>query len=420
MTTEAKVAQIGLDGHRTFSNATARDGQGRVMWRQRLEHRDRPALAAELGRWPAGTPVVLEATFGWGWLSDELADAGLEPHLASSKKVAAWREARGIAKSNRTDADLLSELEMGRRWWEVWWAPAEVRDRREWMRYRMTLVQLSTGLKNRIHAVLHRHGIVSEYSDLFGRDGRAFLELLVAPGDATLCDSGRAVLAGYLKLLRQLRDAIAEVTRELRRQLERHPAARRLRTLPGIAWILAYTIVAEVGRIERFKNAKHLASYSLLAPRSYDSGDDDGSDPKGRHVGHAGRRTLKWAWIQAAHGAVRSGGRFREIFDRVSDGGKKNRGRAYIAVAHELCRVAYVLWKQDRDWSAQPPPRPGQEHARERESQKHARQRDSQKATKRDKRRNDRDAAQRSIAMKQQARSGTGQPDHPMVAALTM
>lgn len=387
-----KVAQIGLDSHRTFSNATARDGEGRVLWRQRLEHADRPALAQRLRQWPPGTPVLLEATFGWGWMSDELADAELEPHLVSSKKVAAWRDARGIAKSNRTDADLLSELEMSRRWWEVWLAPVEVRDQREWLRYRMTLVALSSGVKNRIHAALHRHGIVSEESDLFGRSGRAFLKLLVAPGDATLRDSARAVLSGYLRLLEQLRRQIAAVTRELRRQLQRHPAASRLRSLPGIAWILAYTIVAEVGRIERFRGAKHLASYSLLVPRSYDSGEDDGSDPHGRHVGHAGRRTLKWAWIEAAHGAVRSGGRFREIFDRRSDGGKKNRGRAYIAVAHELCRVAYSLWKQDRDWSEKPPQRPGRGRA------KRPRQRRSEQ---------------------RRTRPGTGQPEFPMVDALT-
>ena len=389
----AKVAQIGLDGHRTFSNATARDSEGRVMWRQRLEHADRPALAEQLRQWPAGTPVLLEATFGWGWMSDELADAELEPYLVSSKKVAAWRDARGIAKSNRTDADLLSELEMSRRWWEVWLAPVEVRDQREWLRYRMTLVALSTGVKNRIHAVLHRHGIVNEESDLFGRSGRQFLKLLMAPGDATLRDSARAVLSGYLKLLEQLRRQIAAVTRELRRQLQRHPAAGRLRSLPGIAWILAYTIVAEVGRIERFPSAKHLASYSLLVPRSYDSGDDDGSDPHGRHVGHAGRRTLKWAWIEAAHGAVRSGGRFRVIFDRHSDGGKKNRCRAYIAVAHELCRVAYSLWKQDRDWSEKPPQRPGQRPAKRRPGKRQPDQR--------------------------RTRPGTGQPEFPMVGALT-
>lgn len=387
-----KVAQIGLDCHRTFSNATARDGEGRVLWRERLQHDDRPALAGQLERWPAGTPVLLEATFGWGWMSDELAQAKLEPHLVSSKKVAAWRDARGIAKSNRTDADLLSELEMTRRWWEVWLAPVQVRDRREWLRYRMTLVALATSVKNRIHAVLHRHGIVRPESDLFGVSGRQFLKLLVAPGDATLRDSARAVLSGYLRLLDQLRGQIAAVTRELRRQLQRQPAAGRLRSLPGIAWILAYTIVAEVGRIERFPSAKHLASYSLLVPRSYDSGDDDGSDPHGRHVGHAGRRTLKWAWIVAAHGAVKSGGRFRAIFDRHSDGGKKNRGRSYIAVAHELCRVAYALWKQDRNWSVKPPERPG--------------------------RRTGKRSGQRT-APEDRTRPGTGQPDHPMVAAAT-
>jgi len=143
MIKDERVTQIGLDCHRKFSSATARDAQGIVRWRQRLEHGDREALRKELRDWPEGTPVILEGTFGWGWLSDELAAAGLKPHLASSKKVAAWRDARGLAKSNRTDADLLSELwSQQPRWWEVWLAPAEVRSQREWLRYRMTLVRL--------------------------------------------------------------------------------------------------------------------------------------------------------------------------------------------------------------------------------------------------------------------------------------
>jgi transposase len=121
--------------------------------------------------------VILEGTFGWGWLGDELSAAGLDPHLANSKKVASWRDARGLAKSNRVDADLLSELwNQQPRWWEVWLAPAEVRGQREWFRYRMSLVKTQTTLKNRIHAVLHRHGIVNEHSDLFGVKGRLFLQ----------------------------------------------------------------------------------------------------------------------------------------------------------------------------------------------------------------------------------------------------
>ena len=97
--------------------------------------------------------------------------------------------------------------------------------------------------------------------------------------------------------------------------------------LPGVGPVLAHTILAEVGDFRRFRSAKYLASYSLLAPRALDSGEDDQEAPKGRHVGHIGRRTLKWAWIEAAHGAVRRGGRFREVFDRYTEGGKPVHGR---------------------------------------------------------------------------------------------
>ena len=360
MGTSVNVSQIGLDVHRKFSKVTARGSDGKVAWRQRLEHGDRVRLREQLERWPKGTPVVLEGTFGWGWISDELEAAGLDPHLASSRKVAGWRKARGLAKSNRTDADLVSELPFEReRWWEVWLAPPEVRDQREWLRYRMTLVRTQTGLKNRIHAIMHRHGILREQSDLFGRDGRRFLSLLVAPKDATLPDSARATLKGYLQQLDHVRWQISAVTREFRKQVQASPSALRLKTIPGIAWILSYTILAEVGRIERFRSAKHLVSYSLLAPLADDSGDEDDQPPKGRHVGHVGRRTLKWAFIEAAHGAVRKGGRLRKLFDRRTNGGKRDKNRGYITVANELCRISYVCWKKQLDYTVEPSPRPG-------------------------------------------------------------
>ncbi len=382
MRRSARVTHMGLDIHRNFSQATARDEQGRVLWRARLPHADRQVLRRQLGEWPK-VPVVLEATFGWGWLSDELAAAGQEPHLASSRKAAGWRDAQGIAKSNRTDADLLSDLwSEKKRWWEVWLAPPEVRDQREWLRYRMSLVRLQTGIKNRIHATLHRHGIVNPHSDLFGTAGRRWLALLVseAPQQSLMRDSGRRTLKGQLLLLEQVRRLIAQATRELRQQVRHLPPALRLMSLPGISWVLAYSIVAEIGRIERFRSGRNLATYSLLVPKADDTGDESDTTPLGRRIGHAGRLTLKWAWIEAAHGAVRRGGRFKAIFDRRSDNGKRDRGRAYIAVAHELCRIAYVLWKKEVNYTDCPPPRPG-----------------SPSAT---------------------SRPGTGQPDHPMVPAL--
>jgi transposase len=358
------VSRIGLDCHRTFSLATARDAQCRVVWRQRLGHADRIALREKLSRWPAGTPVVLEGSFGWGWMCDELTVCRLDPHLANSRKVSAWREARGMAKTNKIDADLLSELWGEQtRWWEVWLAPPEVRDRREWLRYRMGLVMVQTQVKNRIHATLHRNGIINDQSDLFGVAGHRMLSQLVnEEKDASpLRASGRQTLKGQLVLLAQVRRLIAQVTREFRRTLSKCEEGRFLTSLPGVSWVLGYTILAEVGDFDRFKNARHLVSYSLLAPVADDSGEDgeDGRPPAGRRLGQAGRQTLQWAWIEAARGAVRKSARFRDVFNRRTDHGKRDRGRGYITVANQLCRVAYSVCTKRVNYTEVPPARPG-------------------------------------------------------------
>jgi transposase len=359
MGSPSKVTQIGLDVHKKFSLASLRDGSGRVVAREKLDHADRSAMRQRLSHWPAGTPVILEGTFGWGWVSDELSAGGLEPHLASSRKTAAWRQGRGLAKSNKIDADLLGELwDQKPRWWEVWLAPQEVRDQRELLRHRMGLVAMQTSMKNRIHATLHRHGIISELSDLFGVAGRRFLALLVND-EQSLRETARRTLKDQLVLLDQLRRSIARATRQFRATMRRSEPGRRLMTLPGVSSVLAYTIVAEIGRIERFADSRCLLRYSLLAPEADDSGEDRPGKPIGRRIGHAGRATLQWAWITAAHGAARKDPMFRAVFNRRTDNGKQDRGRGYITVANRMCRIGYAMWKNRTDYQEVAPPRPG-------------------------------------------------------------
>ena len=354
------VVGIGQDVHRTFSILASRDARGKVVRRERLEHEDRAKLRARLKQYPPGTVVILEASFGWGWMSDEVEAAGLVPRLANSHKVAKWRQTRGPAKSNRRDAELLSELSFERgTWWEVWRAPAAVRRLRELMRHRMALVGHQTMLKNRIHAALHRQGIVQGFSDLFGVGGLRWLAQLVEDGEVPLTDSARLVINDNLKMLSAARRRLAGMLRLYRGELRSSPAMRHLRSLPGVGLLLAFTIMAEIGDIGRFATARHLASYSLLAPIANDSGDDDGTNALGRHVGHVGRGTLKWAWVEAAHAASRRKGEFAELFNRVTDGGQRNRSRGYIAVAHELCRRAYVLLRKQVNYSPLRPARPG-------------------------------------------------------------
>ncbi len=362
---EVKVTAMGLDVHYKFSTVTMRDEQGRIAARERLEHTDRTALRARLAQWPKGVPAVVEASFGWGWLSDELAAAGMDVHLSNCYKVEQMRKARGECKTNRKDADLLSLLPWeAEPWWRIWLVPPEVREQREWMRYRADLVGVQTQTKSRICALFHRHGVFHEFSDLFGCKGRSFLAELCGEGrhaGGVLPPGALAALRGQVRLLDQVRQQLAEVARRLRRVLAHDELTQRLAGIPGFGLVLAHVLKSEIGQIERFGgNHNRLASYSLLGPRANDTGEDDRSQsPLGRHLGQRGNRTLKWAFIEAAHGAVRHGGRWRAVFDRATKGGKKDRNRGYIRVARELVAVVTAVWKNGTTYQERPPARPG-------------------------------------------------------------
>ncbi len=233
-------------------------------------------------------------------------------------------------------------------------APPEVRQRRERMRYRIALVRLHGGVKNRIHAILHRLGILHSFSDLFGKGGRTFLEKLDLP------EASQAVLSGYLRLLDHLREEIEQVEKWMRRNLPQDEVVRWLKTLPGIGVVLAHVIRAEIGQIERFPSYRHLGSYSGLAPLSDDSADRHGR----RHCSPACNHTLRWALIEAATGVLATKGtkawRLRRLYGRLSGGGHYNKNQAKVALARELIKLVYVVWSKGEPYTETPPPRPGQ------------------------------------------------------------
>jgi transposase len=400
------VVGAGVDVHYKFSTVAMVNESGRVVRRERLDHPDRQALRGRLAQWPVGMTAVMEASFGWGWLSDLMEESGIDVRLANCFKVEKMRQARGQVKTNDKDAALLAPLPAeSSNWWEVWRAPREVRTRREWMRHRMDLVGMQTAIKCRVHAIFHRHGIFHEFSDLFGGKGRQFLSDLCEgrDGQSHLLDDDGAcsALRDNMEMLKELRRLLARIAVALRSELERSPQARCIQSVPGFGLILAHVVLAEIGDIKRFARSRSLANYSLLAPRCDDTGEaDPGKTPIGRHLGQRGNRVLKWAFIEAAHGAVRHGGMWREMFNRVTDNGRRDRGRGYIKVARALVDVVYAVLRDQRMYQERRPHQPPDGLTADSD------QACSDKA--------DRKAVIRGKAV---TRPGTGRLYHPMVAA---
>jgi transposase len=216
-----------------------------------------------------GEPVsaAIESMNGARFVHDRLELHGWQVEIADAQKV------KGLAplacKTDRIDAWVLAELARRDLVPTIWLPDPRVRAERERARWRLHLVRHRSSLKQRVHAVLLTHGKPCPVSDLFGVRGRQLLAQLGLP------EPWQGTIDASLRLIDELEREITECERELRRLGADHRYVPLLCTVPGISWVLAYTIAAEIGDIERFPSPRKLAGYSGLCPRVYQSGERD-------------------------------------------------------------------------------------------------------------------------------------------------
>lgn len=80
-------------------------------------------------------------------------------------------------------------------------------------------------------------------SDLFGVAGRKLLDRLDIP------EPWRGHVDSSLMLIDQLDRQIEEIVSELKAAGADHPYVPLLMSAPGVGWVVAYTIAAEIGDI---------------------------------------------------------------------------------------------------------------------------------------------------------------------------
>lgn len=327
---------VGMDIHKRFSQIAVIDKTGRVVERHRLNHSPKEELCDYFNQFPQDTQVVMEPTCGWGWLSDEISALGLEVILAHPLKVRLIAESQ--IKTDKVDALVLAQLQRSGFLPQAYLAPPEVRKLRELFRCRCRLVRMRTALKLQIHALLGRLGIFHNFSDLFGKTGRTFLDNL------SLESPYRQNLKGQLRVMDLLSKEIQQIEGIIKKRVREDPQAQRLMTIPGVGFMLAYLFISEIGDIRRFSSAQKLASYCGLVPLVKQSGGFV-------HYGHLtkmGNSLLRWGFIEAAQSAIRFNPELKLWADRIR--AKKGSGVAICAVARKLVHIVYQILTQQRDY----------------------------------------------------------------------
>src|SRR5215471_11091980 len=166
---------VGIDVHRKRSQVAVINEGGEMLANRNVPNGTRPVLGV-IGGLPPGTPVALEAAFGWGWLVELLEDYGFAPHLVHPSRCKAIASAR--LKNDKVDAAILAQLLRADLLPEAWIAPPAIRQLRALLRHRVALVRLRTRLRNRIHAIVADYGYDRPAGEYWSGPGRAWLAAL--------------------------------------------------------------------------------------------------------------------------------------------------------------------------------------------------------------------------------------------------
>jgi transposase len=150
---------VGIDLHRQRSVVVVLNEAGdRVSW-SRIDNTPLN-LAREVTAAGPEAEVAMEATWGWYWAADVIAECGNRLHLAHPLGIAGYANRR--VKNDIADATLLADLLRMGRLPEAWVAPPAIRELREEVRYRNKLSQLRAGLKAQVHQTLGKEGAIPE------------------------------------------------------------------------------------------------------------------------------------------------------------------------------------------------------------------------------------------------------------------
>lgn len=332
---------IAFDSHKHYTLMEREDAAtGRVVQR-RIEHRP-GAIVEALRGCAAGTRVAVEAMGSWYWIIGEIERAGLVPVLVHPRKAKLMMGM--INKTDKLDVHGLNRLQRNGTLPAVWIAPEGLRDLREVTRGRMILTQHRTRMKNRLQAILAKHGLaVQDCSDNFGPGARKQWPDLLAqlPPQTQWC---AGLLWEQLELVNQQIDQQEE---RLKTVMDVTPEIALLKTLPGVGLILASVMALEIGDVRRFASHERLASYAGTTPRVHSSGDKTRYGRLRPDV----NRILKWAFIEAGNSVAINASRrplchVSQLYRRLRH--RRGHAKAVGAVARHLAEACYwVLVKQE-------------------------------------------------------------------------
>ena len=323
---------VGIDVHKHFCQAALMDEKGILLHEFRFDNTQEGAhnlvnLAKSIN--PHVKAVVEPSANYWIKVYDKLEDEGVEIKLSNPLRTKAIAEAR--IKTDRLDAKTLAYLLRGDLVAESYVPTRKNRERRALIRHRASLMRMRVETKNRIHALLDKHELSHEYTDLFGKQGTEWLRSLQLP------TPDHQILQSNLQVLETLNAEVRNADIQIAKDATTEEQAKLLMTMPGVDYYAAMVLLSEIGDVKRFSSDEKLVSWVGLAPQTHQSGETHWTG----HISRKGSKRARWILTQCAQSARQHDPRMREFYERIER--KHGSSKAVVAVARKMLAIMYVM-----------------------------------------------------------------------------
>ena len=331
---------VGLDVHRSRTNAALLDeSTGELLSSRSVPTAEVPELIASL---PAPTRVVMEAGTTSMVLARTLKSCIDDVSVVNCTEARRQLKSMATAKTDRIDAENLAVAHSkGRLEYGLVWVPDPLTaELRVLTRTRIRLVRLRVSCQVQLRNVLDQINHPRVGGSMTSQATRRWLEEL------ELGRSESEVVDAFVDPMDKFTERIDLLEAQIGALSSDCEMCALLMTLPGVADVLASTMRAEIGAIERFPSARQLASYCGLPPATAESGGRE----SGRGMQSDGNRWLRWAFIEAAqHFACTSA--TQELspvkrFQRLAM--RKHRNVAKVALANRLTGIVFAMLRDRR------------------------------------------------------------------------
>ena len=273
--------------------------------------------------------LVVESTYNWYWLVDGLMDQGYKVHLAHPSAIKQYEGLKHV--DDKWDSFWLAHMKRLNILPEGYIYPKEERPVRDLLRKRSFLVRQRTAhilsFQSMVERVLGRRIKTNEIRKLKVEEVEQLFE------------EEHQLLSGQIGIssIKFFNLQIREIEKVVKRRMKLNKSYQQLLTVPGIGYILALTIMLEVGDIRRFPTVGDFSSYCrCVGSRRISNG-----KVKGKGNSKNGNRYLSWAFVEAVQCAKRVSPKFKRYYQRKE--AQRNNIVAVKALSNKLARACYYI-----------------------------------------------------------------------------